>query len=240
MKSDRGEIILYQSEDGNSSIEVQLKDETVWLSQKQISSLFKSERSVVTKHINNVLRTGELDKNSVCAKFAHTAQDGKSYQTNFYNLDMIISVGYRVNSKRGTQFRIWATTVLKDHLVQGYSINQRRLAEKGTNEIRQVLSLLANTLEGHELVNDEGRAVLDIVNQYARTWHLLLQYDEDTLSLPKTIQDTKAVLELTEVRSAIASLKKELMGKKEAMELFGQERGNLSNFWRAGPLSGHC
>jgi len=110
-----------------------------------------------------------LDKNSVCAKFAHTASDGKNYQTNFYNPDAIISVGYRVNSKRGTQFRIWATSVLKDHLVRGFSANQKRLAEKGTAEMQQVLSLVANALETNKLVNDEGRAVLDIVNRYART-----------------------------------------------------------------------
>ncbi len=127
-----GEIIIYQSEDGHPSIDVHLKDETVWLTQKQISSLFETERSVVTKHINNVFRTGELARNAVCAKFAHTAGDGKVYQIIFYNLDMIIAVGYRVNAKRGTQFRIWATSVLKDHLVRGYSLEQRRIFRPGT------------------------------------------------------------------------------------------------------------
>ena len=114
----KGEIVLYKS--GNDfQIDVKLKDETVWLTQSQISKLFNSERSVITKHIRNVFNSGELVKKSVCAKFAHTAHDGKTYQTNFYNLDMIISVGYRVNSKRGTQFRIWANKVLKDHLIKG-------------------------------------------------------------------------------------------------------------------------
>ncbi len=196
-----GEIIIYQSEDGHPSIDVHLKDETVWLTQKQISSLFETERSVVTKHINNVFRTGELARNSVCAKFAHTAGDGKVYQINFYNLDMIIAVGYRVNAKRGTQFRIWATSVLKDHLVRGYSLDQRRIAEKGVNEMRQVLSLLANTLEGHGLVNDDGRAVLNIINRYARTWKLLLQYDEGNLPAPQKRHAAKTVLELNEVRT---------------------------------------
>ena len=112
---EHGEIIIYQAEDGQSSFEVHLQEETVWLTQKQISSLFGTERSVITKHINNLFRTEELPLNSVCAKFAHTAADGKTYQTNYYNLDMIIAVGYRVNAKRGTQFRIWATSVLKDH-----------------------------------------------------------------------------------------------------------------------------
>lgn len=114
-------------------MEVRLEEETVWLTQKQISQLFDTERSVITKHINNVFNIGELRKNSVCAKFAHTATDGKTYQTQFYNLDMIISVGYRVNSKMGTQFRIWATNVLKQHIIQGYTINEKRLQEARDN-----------------------------------------------------------------------------------------------------------
>jgi hypothetical protein len=189
VQTELGEIILYQSGDGSSAIDVYLKDETVWLTQKQIAELFETERSVVTKHIGNIFKTAEMGENSVCAKFAHTAADGKRYQTKHYNLDVIIAVGYRVNAKRGTQFRIWATSVLKDHLVQGYSINQRRLAEKGAGEMRQVLSLLANTLEFHKLVNDEGRAVLNIVNRYARTWQLLLQYDEDNFPVPRKRHD---------------------------------------------------
>jgi hypothetical protein len=110
-----------------------------------------------------------------------TADDGKKYKTNFYNLDVIISVGYRIKSQNGTRFRIWATGVLKDHLIQGYSFNERRLAEKGLSEARQVLALLAGTLESQNLVTDEGLAVLDTVNRYAKTWSLLLQYDEDGL-----------------------------------------------------------
>jgi hypothetical protein len=182
---EHGEIILYQSEDGRSAIDVHLKDETVWLTQKQITELFETERSVVTKHINNTFKTGELSEDSVCAKFAHTAADGKIYQTKHYNLDVIIAVGYRVNARRGTQFRIWATSVLRDHLVKGYTLNQRRLAERGTEEVRHVLALLTNTLAGHDLVNEEGSGVLDIVNRYAKTWQLLLQYDEDNLPIPK-------------------------------------------------------
>ncbi len=226
INSDLGEIVLYQSEDGQAALDVHLQDETVWLSQKQIASLFETERSVVTKHINNIFRSEELDKKAVCAKFAHTAGDGKTYQTNYYNLDVIIAVGYRVNSKRGTQFRIWATTILKDHLVRGYSLNQRRLAEKGVEEVRQVLSLLAGTLESHNLVSDEGLAVVEVVNRYARTWQLLLQYDENNLPAPETQHVAKSSLEIDKASQAIAALKKELMVRKEASEIFGQERGN--------------
>ena len=146
---DSGTIILYQTEDGRTHLDVQLRDATVWLSQSQMASLFQTERSVITKHIGNIFKTEELTRSAVCAKFAHTADDGKTYQINFYNLDMILSVGYRINAKRGTQFRIWASTVLKDYLIKGYALNQRRLAENGAAELRGVLDLLAATLEQH-------------------------------------------------------------------------------------------
>jgi prophage maintenance system killer protein len=205
---------------------VHLKDETVWLSQAQMQELFGRERTVITKHINNVFKEGELERNQVCAKFAHTAADGKTYQVAHYNLDVIISVGYRVKSRRGTQFRIWATSVLKEHLVRGYSLNQRRLAEKGVEEVRHVLSLLAGTLESHNLVSDEGLAVLEVVNRYARTWQLLLQYDENNLPASETKHVAKSDLEIDKARQDIAALKKELMVRKEASEIFGRERGN--------------
>ena len=224
MSTNHGEIVLYQSEDGKSAIDVHLKDETVWLSLNQIAELFDRDKSVISRHLRNIFQTDELAKESVVAKNATTAADGKTYQVEYYNLDAIISVGYRVNSIRGTQFRIWATRVLKEHLVRGISVNQRRLEERDTNEARQLLSLLSNTLEGHELVNDEGRAVLDIVNRYAGTWRLLLQYDEDKLPVPKAGHKAKAEFEIGKIRSAISSLKKELAAKGEATELFGQER----------------
>ena len=120
-------VVIYKDPGGSVSLEVKLQGETVWLTQKQMSALFKIERSVVTKHLKNIFKSRELDVSSVSAKFAHTAEDGKTYSTAFYNLDAIISVGYRVNSKRGTQFRIWATQVLRDHIIRGYSVNDRRL-----------------------------------------------------------------------------------------------------------------
>ncbi len=221
-----GTIAIYQSQDGRTHLEVQLRDETVWLTQAQMGVLFQTERSVVTKHVGNIFKTGELDRSAVCAKFAQTAADGKIYQTNFYNLDVIIAVGYRVNSKRGTQFRIWATSVLKDYLVRGYALNQRRLAEQGVAELRGVLDLLAGTLEQHRLVNDTGLAVLDLARRYGLTWSLLLQYDEDQLSLPAVKhQDAGVAFDLAIVRQAIESLRSELAARGEATNLFGQERG---------------
>jgi len=224
MNTKHGEIIIYQSEDGKTSLEVQLDGETVWLTQKQLSFLFETERSVITKHINNIFRTEELDRNAVCAKFAHTAADGKTYQTNYYNLDMIIAVGYRVNAKRGTQFRIWATSVLRDHLIRGYTVNERRLAEKGLSEMEQAIDLLTKTLKRHEALTDEGRAVLEVVSRYTKSWTLLLRYDEDRLEMPKDRHPPRKSLEYEKVEEAIFSLKSELIERGEASDLFGQER----------------
>lgn len=120
-------VILYETEDGKINVDVILKDETIWLTQKSMAELFDIDRTVITKHLKNIFKENELNKNSVCAKFAHTANDGKSYQTEFYNLDAIIAVGYRVNSKKATQFRIWATSVLKDYIIKGFKIDKERM-----------------------------------------------------------------------------------------------------------------
>jgi prophage maintenance system killer protein len=229
MSFNQGELILYKTEDGQAGLDVRLIDETVWLSQKQMGELFDRDYKTISKHINNIFREGELMKDSVVAKFATTAMDGKKYQVEHYNLDVIISVGYRVKSKRGTQFRIWATTVLKQHLVQGYTLHQKRLAEKGVAEVRQVLDLLSCTLENHELVNDDGRFVLSLVKNYARTWRLLWQYDEDSLPVPKDEKRDQEragrVPEPDEVRKAIDSLRMDLLQRGEATDIFGNERG---------------
>jgi len=142
------QIVIYQSPDGTTGIEVHLEAETVWLTEDQMAELFGRERSVITKHLRNVFREAELYKTAVRAKFAHTAPDGKKYQTQFYRLDAILSVGCRVNSKRGTQFRQWATNVLRDHLVQGFTVNQARIAEKGLSEMQQAIFELKQELKG--------------------------------------------------------------------------------------------
>jgi hypothetical protein len=147
-------------------VDVRLKDETVWLTLNQMTDLFERDKSVISRHLHNIFQSGELDRETTVAKTATVQQEGNCEVTRaieWFNFDAIISVGYRVNSKRGTQFRIWATSILKDHLVQGYTINKKRLAEKGFDEARQMRDLLANTLEGHKLVSDEGQAVLSIM-----------------------------------------------------------------------------
>ena len=191
------QVRLFTSQDGQADLEVALEKETVWLTQSQMCILFGRERSVVTKHIRNIFNEGELDRGSVCAKFAHTAADGKTYQVDYFNLDVIISVGYRVKSARGVQFRQWATRVLKDHLVQGYTLNQRRLAECGI-EFEQAVDLLSRTLTSQGLVSAEGEAVASVISDYARSWSLLQGYDEQHLAEVGLKQLDMRVLSLEE------------------------------------------
>jgi hypothetical protein len=176
------QIIIYQSPDGTTGIEVHLEAETVWLTQKQMAELFDKDVRSVNEHIRNIFKEGELAENSVIRKFRITASDGKTYETSHYNLDVIISVGYRVKSHRGTQFRQWATRILRDHLVQGFTVNQARLAERGISEMQQAVELLARTLDHQALITGMGKDVLSVIVGYAKTWRLLLQYDEDTLN----------------------------------------------------------
>lgn len=218
-----GEVALFEAPDGQIRLDVRLEQDTVWLTQNQMAELFGRERSVITKHIGNVFREGELDEESNVQNL-HIA--GSDKPVRFFNLDVIISIGYRVNSKRGTQFRIWATRTLRDHLVQGYTLNERRLREKDLTEMEQAVRLLARTLSSHELVNDQGRAVLDVVTRYARSWRLLLQYDENRLP-ESPAHPTRPVAGLPPdiSRQAIVSLKQALQAKGEATALFGLERG---------------
>ena len=218
-------VQLFTAADGLVQLSVSIDKETVWLTQEQMGHLFERERSVITKHIRNVFAEGELARESVCAKFAHTAADGKTYQVDYYNLDVIISVGYRVKSRRGVQFRQWATRTLKEHLVQGYTLNQRRLAERGI-EFEQALALLSRTLAKQQLVNADGAAVLAVIADYARSWSLLQAYDEQSLSGQTGQQSGMRTLHLDEVLSAVAQLKAALIAKGEATALFGQLRGD--------------
>jgi len=222
-----GEVVLYEAPDGEIRLDVRLEQDTVWLTQAQMAELFGRERSVITKHVGSVFRERELEAKSVSANFAHTAEDGKTYQVDHYNLDVVISVGYRVKSKRGTQFRIWATRTLKDHLLRGYTLNEKRLREKGLGEIEQAVGLLARTLTQHALVTDEGRAVLEVVQQYTRAWRLLLEYDEGRLpEKPTHPLKPTSDLSLETARGAIARLRDSLASRGEATALFGQERSD--------------
>ncbi|WP_422102613.1 virulence RhuM family protein [Vreelandella sp.] len=157
------QIQIFTSEDGQAHLEVMLEQETVWLSLDQMTNLYGRVKSVISRHIRNIFLEGELEREPVVAKNATTAADGKIYQVEYYNLDVIISVGYRVKSQRGVQFRKWATQVLKDHLVQGYTLNQRRLTERGI-EFEQAVNLLSRTLSNQGLVSTEGEAVARVIS----------------------------------------------------------------------------
>ena len=220
-----GDVALFEAPDGQIRLDVRLERETVWLSLNQMADLFGRDKSVISRHLRNIFTAGELDREAVVAKNATTATDGKTYQVEYFDLDAILSVGYRVNSTRGTQFRIWATRVLRDHLVQGYTFNQTRLAERGLLEARQTLDLLARTLQNQALVDDTGRAVLELITGYADTWRLLLEYDEDRLASPPGARPSKGVLDYTKASTAIADFKRELMTRNEATALFGNPRG---------------
>ena len=179
------EIILFENQD--IKLEVNMKDETVWLNREQLSMLFDRDIKTIGKHINNALNE-ELD-NSVVAKFATTAKDGKTYQVEYYNLDMIISVGYRVKSKNGITFRKWATSVLKDYMIKGYAINQKRL-----EYLEKTVKLIdiAGRIET-ELKGTEAQGIINVINNYRNALDLLDDYDHKTLTKPNGIKDDKKI-----------------------------------------------
>lgn len=209
-------------ETGSGSIEVRIEHESVWLSQEQMARLFERERSVITKHLRNVFRDEELVEESVCAKFAQTAGDGKTYQTRFFNLDAILSVGYRVNSKRGVQFRQWASRILKDYLVRGYALDRQRL-EHNARELEAALQLVRRTLSNAELAREAGSGLAEIVVRYTQTFLWLQRYDEGLLTDPRG-HPGGALPPLDEARAGIATLKADLVAKGQASALFGLER----------------
>jgi len=214
-------VEIYQSADGQVELDVSLRDETVWLTQSQLVELFKRDKSVISRHINNIFREGELERESVVAKNATTARDQKQYYVDYYNLDVIISVGYRIKSNRGVQFRQWATKTLKQHLVKGYTLNQQRLQNLGA-DMEQLMDLTQHTLLRHELVSPEGLQLTKLIGDYARSWTLIQAYDEQSLEQPESKSDQPVVLLQKEALSAIGQLKTELIKREEASDLFGQ------------------
>jgi prophage maintenance system killer protein len=182
------EVVIYQAEDGQTGLQVNLDRETVWLSLAQMVELFGRDKSVISRHLKNVFTEGELSREPVVAKFATTAADGKTYQVDYYNLDVIISVGYRVKSQQGTRFRQWATGVLRAHIVQGYSLNEQRLREEAAKlrEMRQAVDLLTRTLSQQNLVTDTGKDVLKVIDDYAYALAVLDRYDHGTLAIEAT------------------------------------------------------
>lgn len=218
-------IVLYESKEGMVQLDVTFKGETLWLTQEQMANLFGVKRQAITRHLKNIFRTGELQENLTCSILEHVAKNNKTYQTKFYNLDGVISVGYRVNSTQATHFRIWATRVLKDHLIKGYSVYEKSLLEKGFGELQESIQLLQKTLLNQKLITDVGVQVMELVRNYAKTWEVLRGYDEDQLLLPKK-QRAGKVLTYEDAKQAIVDLKAYLKGSS----LFGNEHsGGLSS-----------
>ena len=220
------EILIYTDDNGEIDLTVSLENDTVWLSQKQMVELFGRDKSVISRHIKNIFKDIELDENAVVAKNATTASDGKTYIVEYYNLDMIISLGYRVNSKRATQFRKWATNILKEYVIKGYVLNQKKIKDTNLQELTSTIELIKNSLEHKIIQNDEAKGLFDIINNYAKSWSLLQSYDEDNIETTQSTSIQKFTLQYSEIKNAINQLKTELMKKGEATELFGNEKNN--------------
>lgn len=235
------EIEIYKTSDNKTEIEVRFDGETVWLTQSEISELFQRDRTVITKHINNVFKEGELDEKLVCANFAHTTQHGaikgKQQETTSkgYNLDVIISVGYRVKSKRGTQFRQWATQRLKDYLVKGYAINEKRLQETETRltELKQAIHLLGDVAQSKNISGSEAQALLKVLSDYTVALDILDKYDHQKLKIKKSSSKEVFRINYKEAKKAIEGLKNKFGGSA----LFGNEkdksfRGSLDGIYQ--------
>jgi len=218
----KGEIVIYKASDGSSQLDVRLEEETLWLTQAQISKLFETERSVITKHIGNILKSKELIRNSVCAKFAHTASDGKTYKSNFYNLDMIISIGYRVNSIRGTQFRIWANKILKDYLVKGYALNEKRLKEQTERiqELEKTLEIFSNVVGNYQLERDEFSGILKVISDYTLGLKVLDDYDHQKLDIKVVSRKKSYKINYQKAIKVIEKMKEQF----NSSQLFGREK----------------
>lgn len=225
----KGEIIIYKAPEG-PELRVQMDGETVWLSQAQMAVLFQKNVPTINEHIKNIFKEAELSQNSVIRNFRITARDGKTYQVKYYNLDMIISVGYRVSSKRGTQFRIWATQRLRDYLLQGYAVNKNRLDQlkqehnSQLKELQQTVKLFQNVIEARRTEGYE-KEFLNIIVDYANTWTVLHEYDEGKLGITDVSKKLAKPLDHAEVQKTIVRFKQRLAVKKEVSSLFGQEVG---------------
>ena len=219
-------IIIYQTEDGQTQIDVRLESDTVWLTQAQMAELFQKDRTVITRHINNVFREGELEKEQVSAKFAHTTRHGaiegktQIQESVLYNLDVIISVGYRVKSKRGTAFRIWARQIIKDYLVKGYAVNER-IHKEQIGELRQLVGMLGRTIQNQPVLStDETNALFDVVVDYTYALDTLDDYDYQRLVVKEITPEEKFHATYDNAMEAIHALRDKFGGSK----LFGNEK----------------
>lgn len=208
-------IEIYRSQDGSVQLNVKLENETVWLTQSQMAELFGRDRTVIARHINNCYKEGELDKNITCAKFAHMGKDqDQMYETAMYNLDVIISVGYRVKSVQGTRFRQWANSVLKQYLIKGYVINQQIKLDR-YNELKDVVRLMARAIGMQEKVtNDEYGGLFNVISNYVYALDTLDHYDYQSLSIQQTTKEEPFRATYDNAMEAINALKDKFGGSQ--------------------------
>ena len=208
-------IVIYQTADGQTSVDVRMDGETVWLSQAQMAELFQKDRTVIGRHISNIYKEHELERETTCANFAHMGKDAdQTYQTVLYNLDVIISVGYRVKSQRGTQFRIWANKVLKEYLVKGYAVN-KALAEQRYAELKQLVAVLGRTVKAQEtLTSDDALNLVEVVSDYAYALDTLDRYDYQQLAVEQTTNEAKFRATYEGAMQAIEELKAKFGGSQ--------------------------
>ncbi len=221
---DNKQIEIYKGEEGEIVFNVDQELETLWATQAQIAQAFGVDRTVISRHIRNVLKDGELEEKRVCAKNAHTGSDGKTYQVQFYNLDMILSVGYRVNSRKATDFRIWATKVLRSYLTNGIAVNERRLKELDSKKLKEVegmMGIVRRLTTRNELDAGEANGVLEVISKYAGSFEALEQFDDGHIDL-RSINGPKKqkILTVEMCEDVIAELRKSVGGS----ELFGKRR----------------
>ena len=209
------QIEIYSSQDGSIQLNVKLENETVWLTQSQMAELFGRDRTVITRHINNCYKEGELDKNITCAKFAHMGKDqDQTYETTMYNLDVIISVGYRVKSIQGTRFRQWANSVLKQYLIKGYVINQQLKLDR-YNELKDVARLMGRAIGMQEKVTtDEYSGLFNVISDYVYALDTLDHYDYQSLSIQQTTKNEPFRATYDNAMEAINALKDKFGGSQ--------------------------
>ena len=215
------QIVIYQSEDGQTQVDVRMENETVWLTQQQIAELFGTKRPAITKHLKNIYASEELDENSTCSILEHMGNEGKqTYSTKYYNLDAILSVGYRVNSKNATRFRQWANKVLKQYLIKGYAVNERMRKDQ-ISELRQLVGMLGRTIQNQPLLsNDETNALFEVVTDYTYALDTLDNYDYERLTINKTTKDEPFHATYENAMEAIDGLREKFGGSV----LFGNEK----------------
>ena len=232
------QIIIYKAEDGQTQIDVRVEAETVWLTQKQMALLFGKNIMTINEHIRNVYSEGEVKKKPTIRKSLIVQKEGQrqvSRKIEHYNLDIIISVGYRVKSKQGTQFRIWANKILKEYLVQGFVVNEKRLLQDSEKfyELKKIVALQEKVISGHQLITGETEELIHIISSYSEALSLLDDYDYQRLQLPESKTEEKFKISYTEAKAAI----KQLADNTNATKLFGAEKddsfkGSLGNIYQ--------